>query len=556
MGKKFNYLNVPSHWKHYWTKYPEGYTILEALLNWVAQVDKMVDNINDWNEYLDDFVATFDENLQGKVVSTLREWQDSGFLDVVIDEALWTEMHILEQETQEKLNQFSAELAQKATKHWVDVTNFGAIGDGLNDDTSAILEAVSTLGNGGVLYFPNKEYIINAEIDLPSNTTVIGEKSSIKSSLLSNECLFRIDGKENVSIENIRISLINSGTGIGVVNSDNIVIKGVEIIGGGAQQGITIEHTNQLIVDNCYVDGVRGSHGIALYYSKNIDIVNNVIKNTRRAAVSINRGCKNINVDNNICDFNQQDFEEDGAIDIYGYVPECENVKITNNIVTNTGKDGNGNCGIRIKDAINVTVEGNFIRVDNPLLAPIYLQGRDAENNAVLKDISIVNNRIIINEQSQYVFRTAKPFDPPLTDISFEGNYIESKRSDVGGFEIRYSIENFKFKNNIIRMPNRDGNIIFLYPTGNLNYRKNVEISGNDVIFASGQFVRSHECDGLIISNNIVKTESTVSVIRIDETNDNVMILGNHITSKGNIVSISEDINFVMDNNMEIKVEQ
>lgn len=96
---KFNHLNVPETWQHYWSKYPEGYTILEALLNWVAQVDSMVDNQNDLNTRvtgfrteLDEFIAQFDTNLQGQVEDTLSEWQTSGFLDVVINAALQTQI--------------------------------------------------------------------------------------------------------------------------------------------------------------------------------------------------------------------------------------------------------------------------------------------------------------------------------------------------------------------------------------------------------------------------------------------------------------------------------
>jgi hypothetical protein len=97
--RKFNHLNVPNQFQHYWTKYPEGYTILEALLNWVGQVDNMVDNQNDLNKQvvdygldLTDFVNKFDDNLQGNVKKTLSEWQKSGLLDVVISEALQTQI--------------------------------------------------------------------------------------------------------------------------------------------------------------------------------------------------------------------------------------------------------------------------------------------------------------------------------------------------------------------------------------------------------------------------------------------------------------------------------
>ena len=97
---KYNHLNVPSHWKNYWTRYPEGHTILEALISWVSQVDGMVDNQNELNETvetygnrLDEFIGKFDTHLQETVGQTLSEWQQSGFLNIIINEALDTKYH-------------------------------------------------------------------------------------------------------------------------------------------------------------------------------------------------------------------------------------------------------------------------------------------------------------------------------------------------------------------------------------------------------------------------------------------------------------------------------
>lgn len=88
----FNYLNTPDQYNQYFTKYPEGYTILEALLNWVQDVNNLVDNVNNWNTRLDDFVKTFDADLQGKVTETLQAWQQDGTLDVIINQALQTQI--------------------------------------------------------------------------------------------------------------------------------------------------------------------------------------------------------------------------------------------------------------------------------------------------------------------------------------------------------------------------------------------------------------------------------------------------------------------------------
>ena len=89
---KFNKLDVPHQWKDEFTKYPHGYTIFEALCNWTKQVDNMVDNINNWNDYLDNFVLTFDVKLQEEVQSTIEKWQSEGLLDDIIESALNTEL--------------------------------------------------------------------------------------------------------------------------------------------------------------------------------------------------------------------------------------------------------------------------------------------------------------------------------------------------------------------------------------------------------------------------------------------------------------------------------
>jgi hypothetical protein len=84
----FNNLEIPNTWKHYWSKYPEGYTILEALIGWVSEVNDLVTNVNDWNVRLDDFIATFDTDLQQTVTDILADWQASGLFDEIIKEAV------------------------------------------------------------------------------------------------------------------------------------------------------------------------------------------------------------------------------------------------------------------------------------------------------------------------------------------------------------------------------------------------------------------------------------------------------------------------------------
>lgn len=199
---KFKHLNIPSHWQQYYTKYPEGYTILEALFNWIEQVNDMVDNQNKLSEKvtafrneIDDFVERFDPRLQEEVIKTLSEWQESGFLDVVIDEALQTKMHDLD----DKLN-----------KRGVYVTDppFNAIGDGITDNTLAFIEASEHARDNGLqLVIPQGEYYISDNVVFYTDVICYG---TILSDASIDDYLIRVE-REEPYIEKNAIGLSGFG---------------------------------------------------------------------------------------------------------------------------------------------------------------------------------------------------------------------------------------------------------------------------------------------------------------------------------------------------------
>ncbi|NNF01368.1 MAG: hypothetical protein HKN22_01670, partial [Bacteroidia bacterium] len=56
----------------------------------------------------------------------------------------------------------------------VDVTSFGAVGDGVTNDHAAIIAAKNSLTGIGVLYFPPGNYLVNNEINLPGSIILRG----------------------------------------------------------------------------------------------------------------------------------------------------------------------------------------------------------------------------------------------------------------------------------------------------------------------------------------------------------------------------------------------
>src|SRR5690625_2385220 len=150
---KFKHLNIPSHWQQYYTKYPEGYTILESLFSWVQQVNDMVDGQNklsnrveDIKGQVDDFIERFSGDLQNTVVSILYDWQESGFLNIVINEALQTHIDTIDS----RLSELSKS-----------VRDFGINSDG-SDITTQLQDVLNTFT--GTLFFPKGDYLLKESV--------------------------------------------------------------------------------------------------------------------------------------------------------------------------------------------------------------------------------------------------------------------------------------------------------------------------------------------------------------------------------------------------------
>ena len=239
---RFHPLEVPHQWQHYWSKYPEGYTILEALLNWVNQVNSMVDNVNDWNEYLDEFVLKFDKELEQTVIEVLKDWQESGFLDYVIDEALQTEMDELEKDVKDLAT--------------INVRHYGAVGDGVTDDTEAIQTAISALEKDYTLLIPAGTYntsgvVVNkghVTIDcrgvlfntgIGAALTIEGQNITVKSPEIRRQY-------EQAGVASVRLI----GVGIDILNSKNVVIYEPKVYGHAV--GIQLHDTSG--TGSAYVD--------------------------------------------------------------------------------------------------------------------------------------------------------------------------------------------------------------------------------------------------------------------------------------------------------------
>lgn len=143
---------------------------------------------------------------------------------------------------------------QAKLRETVSVKDFGAVGDGVTNDTAAFQAAATA---GGEIFVPDGTYEIT-HVDVPSNTSFIGESW--------NTIIHQIAGTDPRpgSVDGMFVmNLVNSQTPVKDVAFRNIQFRmnlpvGVYTAADEASHIILGGHTENITIDNCYFYGWRG----------------------------------------------------------------------------------------------------------------------------------------------------------------------------------------------------------------------------------------------------------------------------------------------------------
>lgn len=234
-GKQFKYLRIPPHWEQYWTRYPNGYTILEALIDWVSQVEKMVDNVNDWNNYLDEFVNRFDKELQSEVIKLLQLWYEDGTLARIISDEVFE--YITNNINSGRVNTSYPPYPLQPLH-----------GDGVTDDSDRLQDIINyARDNELTVFVPSGRYYIRKTIELYEGARLEGAYSTTWD---------RSDGTEFVSG-------ITDGSPVILVSNRSIQLKNFTVRGTIACDGIVADEGSfDFIFENVKVKGCNVNFNI------------------------------------------------------------------------------------------------------------------------------------------------------------------------------------------------------------------------------------------------------------------------------------------------------
>ena len=147
---------------------------------------------------------------------------------------------------------------QTKLEQYVSVKDFGAVGDGVTDDTANIQDAVDAMNaaNGGAIYFPAGEYLITDYITLYSDVTLFGEGKASKIHLVNSgrSDAFRATGTQPSPVNRITMRDF-------MLYGDTSFLAGVpSVVNGG---GVNFLYTDDCTFENLWVSGFSDG-GIAI----------------------------------------------------------------------------------------------------------------------------------------------------------------------------------------------------------------------------------------------------------------------------------------------------
>lgn len=161
------------------------------------------------------------DNLINTIYNLFKTLKDSGELDDIITQATIEELHTI----------------VKRLENLSSVYEFGAVGNGYQDDTKAIQDAVNS---GKTITIPKGTYLVSKTINIPAETIVKGS------------------GRDTIiKMKKATGDAINS---VILMNGDHGVIENLMIDGSGVCNGIAFkENTYHFKVDNVFItDCVKG----------------------------------------------------------------------------------------------------------------------------------------------------------------------------------------------------------------------------------------------------------------------------------------------------------
>lgn len=438
----------------------------------------------------------------------------------------------------------------------VNVRDFGAVGDGIADDTLALKAALSSLVDGDTL-----ELIDNMRVNI---------NSAVYDGPRGGYCEFRVENLNNVTIKNgsLIMDKTPSTFGVGGANDYSLIfiadcedftMHNVKLVNDGQLKtdasnagehgyGVHLVRCKNVNINSCKVYNAWADNIFVRGFStgdlnENVRITNCHLANARRANI-VGISCDGLLIDGNTMD----KYDMDLTVSFRGWIVNfetngsyntCRNVTITNNLC----KFDHG-AGLRVAGAGDVESEQN-INISNNTIEGVAGLNRLLGMGDFI--ISTGNNTLISNNIIRCASGITGITGSAITtynrfhkDTTTTGNVIEANSTGVT-VNLAISVANGEstdptLNQNLIISNNTQKNVATgsIRVTGNTDPISQITISDNNVDFGSTQNLSA----GITLTNI---ESSVLSGNNIRNDNLGIQVLNsNHVTIQGGFLLVNE----------------
>ena len=158
--------------------YDDSLTYQELLYKLIAKINEVVESQNQTNENFDELYALFIQlkeyvdnyfknlDVQEEINNKLDEMAKDGTLDKIINEQIFGELN-------DRIDKL-----EKSGGVVVSVKKWGAVGDGVTDDTTAFITCFNEITENNILYIPHGIYVINGTHEFLLKCPIIGDNAT------------------------------------------------------------------------------------------------------------------------------------------------------------------------------------------------------------------------------------------------------------------------------------------------------------------------------------------------------------------------------------------
>lgn len=170
-----------------------------------------------------------------------------------------------------------ARTVQSKDRDIFSVKDFGALGDGITSDTSAINTAITALSGlgGGTLYFPRGTYLMSGNINLAANVSLLGESRYL--SVIKAQATYSTSGGDHRLVKGTNItdiSIRELGFDGNKANQTSPTIRDGDLL-------YIATGTNSLIsINSCFFENCPSGAAVTISGATDVEFVDNVIINS------------------------------------------------------------------------------------------------------------------------------------------------------------------------------------------------------------------------------------------------------------------------------------